>query len=262
MAALTGKNAIITGSTSGIGEAIARTLATEGCNIMLNGMGDKAVIDGLVSEFPQKYGVKTVYSAADMSKPADIKQMVADCKAQLGSVDILVNNAGIQFTAPVEEFPEEKWDAIIAINLSASFHSIKAAIPLMRGQNFGRIINIASVHGLVASTNKSAYVAAKHGIVGLTKVVALETAETNITVNAICPAWVHTPLVQKQIEDKAKAQNISIEEATAKLLGEKQPNKRFIKPENIAAMIVFLCGENGNSMTGEIITMDGGWLAQ
>lgn len=262
MSSLTGKNAIVTGSTSGIGEAIARTLAAEGCNIMLNGMGEKSVIDALIAEFPKKYGVKTVYSAADMSKPAEVKQMVADCKSQLGSVDILVNNAGIQFTAPVDEFPEEKWDAIIAINLSASFHSIKAVIPLMRGQNFGRIINIASVHGLVASTNKSAYVAAKHGIVGLTKVVALETAETNITVNAICPAWVHTPLVQKQIEDKAKKENTSVEEATAKLLGEKQPNKRFVKPENIAAMIVFLCGENGNPMTGEIITMDGGWLAQ
>lgn len=260
--ALTGKNAIVTGSTSGIGLAISRTLAGQGCNIMLNGMGEKSVIDGLVAEFPKTYGVKTIYSGADMTKPAEIKQMVTDCNAELGSVDILINNAGIQFTAPIEEFPEDKWDAIIAINLSASFHSIKAAIPLMRKQNFGRIINIASVHGLVASTNKSAYVAAKHGIVGLTKVAALENAETNITVNAICPAWVHTPLVQKQIEDKAKAQNISIEEATAKLLGEKQPNKRFIKPENIGAMIAFLCDENGDSMTGEIITMDGGWLAQ
>lgn len=260
--ALTGKNAIVTGSTSGIGEAIARTLAAEGCNIMLNGMGEKSVIDGLVAEFPEKYSVKTVYSAADMSKPAEVKQMVEDCNAQLGSIDILVNNAGIQFTAPIEEFPEAKWDAIIAINLSSSFHSSKAAIPLMRKQGFGRIINIASVHGLVASEHKCAYVAAKHGIVGLTKVVALENAQSNITVNAICPGWVHTPLVQKQIEDKAKEQNISVDEATAKLLGEKQPNKRFIKPENIGAMIVFLCDENGNSMTGEIITMDGGWLAQ
>lgn len=259
---LTGKNAIVTGSTSGIGLAIARTLAGQGCNIMLNGMGDKAFIDGLIAEFPKAYGVKTIYSNADMTKPAEIRQMVADCESGLGSADILVNNAGIQFTAPIEEFPEDKWDAIIAINLSAAFHSTKAALTGMKARNFGRIINIASVHGLVASTNKSAYVAAKHGIVGLTKVAALENAESNITVNAICPAWVHTPLVQKQIEDKAKAQNISIEEATAKLLGEKQPNKRFIKPENIGAMIAFLCGENGDSMTGEIITMDGGWLAQ
>lgn len=259
---LNGKNALITGSTSGIGLAVARVLAGHGCNIMLNGMGEKSLIDDLVAEFPKIYGVKTVYSGADMTKPPEIKQMVADCSAKLGSVDILVNNAGIQFTAPIEEFPEEKWDAIIAINLSAAFHSTKAALVDMKKRGFGRIINIASVHGLVASINKSAYVAAKHGIVGLTKVAALENAESNITVNAICPAWVHTPLVQKQIEDKAGAQNISIEEATARLLGEKQPNKRFIKPENIGAMIGFLCSEHADSMTGEIITMDGGWLAQ
>ncbi len=259
---LTGKNAIVTGSTSGIGLSIARTLAQQGCNIMLNGMGEKSLIDGLVAEFPKTYNVKTVYCGADMSKPAEIKKMVEDCKAQLGGVDILINNAGIQFTAPVEEFPDDRWDAIIAINLSAAFYAMKAAVPLMRGQNWGRIVNIASVHGLVASTNKAAYVAAKHGIVGLTKVVALETAETNITVNAICPGWVHTPLVQKQIEDGAKAKNISIDEATAKLLGEKQPNKRFVKPENIGALIAFLCGENGNAMTGEILTIDGGWTAQ
>jgi len=259
---LKNKNAIVTGSTSGIGLAIAKILAESGCNIMLNGMGDKAAIDAEVADFIKNYGVKVVYSAADMSKPAEIRQMVADCKAQLGSVDILVNNAGIQFTAPIEEFPEEKWDAIISINLSATFHAVKAALPEMRSQNFGRIVNISSVHGLVGSVNKSAYVAAKHGIVGLTKVTALETAETNITCNAICPAWVHTPLVQKQIEDKATAQNISIDEATSRLLGEKQPNKRFVKPENIGAMISFLCGEHGNAMTGEILTIDGGWTAQ
>ncbi len=260
--ALKGKNAIVTGSTSGIGLAIANVLAGEGCNILVNGMGDKAAIDAEVDNLAQKYGVKVFYNGADMSKPADIKQMVSDCESKLGSVDILVNNAGIQFTAAVEEFPEDKWDSIIAINLSAAFHASKAAIPVMRKNKFGRIINIASVHGLVASTNKVAYVAAKHGIVGMTKVVALETAESGITCNAICPGWVHTPLVQKQIEDKAKAQNISVEESTARLLGEKQPNKRFIKPENIGAMIAFLCGDNGDSMTGEIITMDGGWTAQ
>ena len=259
---LSGKNAIVTGSTSGIGLAIARTLAAQGVNIMLNGMGDKAVIDALVAEFPQTYKVKTGYSAADMSKPADIRQMVADAKAQLGSVDILVNNAGIQFTSKVEEFPEDKWDAIIAINLSAAFHAIKAALPLMRAQKFGRIINIASVHGLVASENKVAYVSAKHGIVGMTKTVALEAAEAGITCNAICPGWVHTPLVQKQIEDKAKAEGIDVQKASDNLLGEKQPNKRFIKPENIGALIAFLCDENGDAMTGEIITIDGGWTAQ
>lgn len=260
--ALKGRNAIVTGSTSGIGLAVANVLAGQGVNIMLNGMGDKAAIDALVADMPKRYGVKVVYSAADMSKPADIRQMVADCASKLGSVDILVNNAGIQFTSAVEEFPEEKWDAIIAINLSAAFHASKAAVPVMKKSGYGRIINIASVHGLVASAHKAAYVAAKHGIVGLTKVVALETAESGITCNAICPGWVHTPLVQKQIEDKAKEQNLSIEQATANLLGEKQPNKRFIKPENIGAMIAFLADENGDSMTGEIITMDGGWTAQ
>lgn len=260
--ALTNKSALITGSTSGIGLAIARVLAGEGCNIMLNGLGDKAAIDALVAELANTHGVKVVYSPADMTKPAEIRQMVADCQAKLGSVDILVNNAGIQFTAAVEEFPEEKWDAILAINLSSAFHAIKAAVPVMRAQKFGRIVNIASAHGLVASATKSAYVAAKHGVVGLTKVVALETAAAGITCNAICPGWVHTPLVQKQIEDKAKAGGISIEQATANLLGEKQPNQRFVKAENIGAMIAFLAGENGNAMTGEIISMDGGWTAQ
>lgn len=260
--ALKGKNAIVTGSTSGIGLAIARVLASQGCNIMLNGLGDKAAIEALVAEFPKAYGIKAAYSAADMTRPGEIRQMVTDCNSTFGSVDILINNAGIQFTSPVESFPEDKWDAIIAINLSAAFHAIKAAVPLMQKSGFGRIINIASVHGLVASAHKAAYVAAKHGIVGLTKVVALENAEANITANAICPGWVHTPLVQKQIEDKAKAQSISMDAATSLLLGEKQPNKRFIKPENIGAMIAFLCDEHGNAMTGEIITLDGGWTAQ
>ncbi len=259
---LSGKNAIVTGSTSGIGLAIAHVLASKGCNIMINGMGEKSVIDALVAELPQKYGVKTFYDGADMSKPAEIRNMVADCEKKLGSVDILVNNAGIQFTAPVEEFPEAKWDAIIAINLSASFHSIKAALPGMRKRNFGRIVNIASAHGLVASEHKAAYVSAKHGIVGLTKVVALEAAEANITCNAICPGWVYTPLVQKQIEDKAKEENTTVEKATANLLGEKQPNKRFVKPENIGGLIAFLCSEDGNPMTGEILSIDGGWTAQ
>lgn len=260
--ALKGKNAIVTGSTSGIGLAIANVLAGYGCNIMLNGMGDKAAIDALVADMPKKYGVKIFYSGADMSKPADVRQMVADAASKLGSVDILVNNAGIQFTAPIENFPDDKWDAIIAINLSAAFHSTKAAVPLMRAQKFGRIVNIASAHGLVASEHKCAYVAAKHGIAGLTKVVALETAEAGITCNAICPGWVHTPLVQKQIEAKAKEGNISVEKATANLLGEKQPNMKFIKPENIAEMIAFLANDTGSEMTGEIISMDGGWTAQ
>ena len=260
--ALKGKNAIVTGSTSGIGLAIAHVLAGEGCNIMLNGMGDKAAIDALVAEFPRKYGIKTVYSGADMSKPGEIRQMAADCATEIGGADIVVNNAGIQCVSPVEEFPDDKWDAVIAINLSAAFHLIKATVPGMRKNNFGRIINIASAHGLVASANKSAYVAAKHGIVGLTKTVALETAESGITCNAICPGWVNTPLVQKQIEAKAKEGNISIAQATANLLGEKQPNKKFIQPESIGALIAFLCGAHGEAMTGEILSIDGGWTAQ
>ena len=259
---LKGKNAIVTGSTSGIGLAIAQVLAGEGCNILFNGFGDRDAIDKLVKDTQTTYRISADYSPADMSKPSQIGDMVKQCEKQFGSVDILINNAGIQHTSPTEEFPEDKWDAIIAINLSSAFHSAKAAIPLMREHGFGRIINIASVHGLVASKNKAAYVAAKHGIVGLTKVIALENAESNITCNAICPGWVYTPLVQKQIEDKAKEKSISIEESTAQLLGEKQPNKRFIKPEQIGAMIAFLCDDTGGSMTGEIITMSGGWVAQ
>jgi 3-hydroxybutyrate dehydrogenase len=259
---LKGKNAIVTGSTSGIGLAIAHSLAKEGCNILFNGFGDQAEIDKTVASFPATYGIKSAYSNADMSKPEHIRAMVKQGMDSFGSVDILVNNAGIQHTAAIEEFPEDKWDAIIAINLSSAFHSTKAALPGMRRNNFGRIVNIASVHGLVASKNKAAYVAAKHGIVGFTKVTALEAAEANITVNAICPGWVHTPLVQKQIVDKAKAEGISEQEAANRMLGEKQPNKRFISAENIGAMIVFLCSDHGAAMTGEIITMDGGWTAQ
>lgn len=259
---LKGKNAIVTGSTSGIGLAISQALAAEGCNILFNGFGDKASIDQLVRDTETIHRVRTDYSPADMSKPNDIAAMVKQAENVFGSVDILINNAGIQFTSSIEEFPAEKWDAIIAINLSSSFHAMKAALPGMRKRNFGRIVNIASVHGLVASTHKAAYVAAKHGIVGLTKVVALETAEADITCNAICPGWVHTPLVQKQIEDKAKEQNISVEESTSRILGEKQPNKRFIHAEQIGALIVFLSGESGGSMTGEILSMDGGWTAQ
>ena len=259
---LKNKNAIVTGSTSGIGLAIATTLAQEGCNLVINGLGDKSAIDQILSDLKNNYNTKAIYSAADMSKSDDIESMVALCDEEFGSVDILVNNAGIQFVSPVENFPKERWDAIIAINLSASFHAIKAAVPLMKAKNFGRIINIASAHGLVGSKNKAAYVAAKHGIVGLTKVIALETADADITCNAICPGWVHTPLVQKQIEDNAKAGNITVEAATNNLLGEKQPKKRFVKSEDIGGLITFLCGQYGNAMTGEIISIDGGWTAQ
>jgi 3-hydroxybutyrate dehydrogenase len=257
-----GKNAIVTGSTSGIGLAIAHALAAQGCNIMLNGFADKATISALVAELTKTYNVRVDYSPADMTKPADIADMVAMCDRIFGSTDILVNNAGIQFTGPIDGYPIEKWDSIIAINLSSTFHSVRAALPGMKKRNYGRIINIASVHGVVASENKGAYVAAKHGLVGLTKVIALENATANITCNAICPGWVHTPLVDKQIEDKAKAENLSIKDATDQLIGGKQPNKRFVEASSIAAMIVFLCDDNGASMTGEILTIDGGWTAQ
>lgn len=258
---LKNKNAIVTGSTSGIGLAIAYSLAKEGCNMMLNGFGDKAAIDKEISDIKQKFGVKVEYSPADMSKPADIAGMVTQCEKTLGSVDILVNNAGIQFTAPTEEFPDDKWDSIIAINLSATFHAIKAALPGMKKRGFGRIVNIASVHGLVASVNKAAYVAAKHGIMGLTKVVAIENGDFDITCNAICPGWVHTPLVQKQIEDNARKDGISEDAATKKMLA-KQAMKRFNKPEQIGGLVVFLCSDTAATMTGTPVIIDGGWTAE
>ncbi|MDX2049844.1 MAG: 3-hydroxybutyrate dehydrogenase [Rickettsiaceae bacterium] len=256
------KNAIITGSTSGIGLAIAHSLAEEGVNIIFNGFGDKSQIEEIVNSCAKKYNVKALYLDADMRKPSQINNMIETTIKQLGSVDILVNNAGIQFTSPVEDFPDDKWDAIIATNLSSAFHTIKSALPYMKNNNFGRIINIASAHGLVGSVNKSAYVAAKHGVVGLTKVVALEVAKSDITCNAICPGWVYTPLVAKQIEAKAKEKSIAIEDATKELLAEKQPSGRFVTPENIGALVCFLCGPNANTMTGEIISIDGGWTAQ
>jgi len=259
---LKGKNAIVTGSTSGIGLAIAHSLAAEGCNVLLNGFSDKAAIDAEIKELQQKYSVQVDYSPADMSKAADIAGMISQCERQFGSVDVLVNNAGIQFTAPVDQFPADKWDAIIAINLSASFHAIKAALPGMQKRKYGRIVNIASVHGLVASVNKAAYVAAKHGLVGLTKVVALENGQNGITCQAICPGWVHTPLVQKQIEDNAKKEGISPDDAAAKMLGDKMAIKRFIQPEQIGGLVVFLCSDTASMMTGEPVIIDGGWTAE
>jgi 3-hydroxybutyrate dehydrogenase len=257
---LEGRVALITGSTSGIGLGIAERLAKEGCHIMLNGF---APLDAEVTALQQRLaavrGKEVRYISADVSKPAQVRQMIQDVEASLGSLDILVNNAGIQFTAKIEDFPEEKWDAIIAINLSAAFHSIKAAIPGMRQRNFGRIVNIASAHGLVASPIKSAYVAAKHGVVGLTKVVALEAAEQNITCNVICPGWVHTALVQKQIEDRAAANGTTVAAEEAKLIGEKQPNKRFATVEDIAAGVAYLC--QTSAVTGTSLSIDGGWTA-
>ncbi len=259
---LKGKAAIVTGSTSGIGLGIVRALAAEGTAIMLNGFGDKAEIEKLRQEIAKTHGVTASYSGADMSKPGDIREMVQQAAQELGSVDVLVNNAGIQFTAPVDEFPEDKWNAIIAINLSAAFHAIKAALPLMKQRKWGRIVNIASAHGLVASENKVAYVSAKHGLVGMTKVVAIEAANHGVTCNAICPGWVLTPLVQKQIEARAKEQNIPVEQAKTDLLREKQPMLQFTTPEQIGALAVYLASDAAQTITGTTVSIDGGWVAQ
>jgi len=259
---LKGRSAIVTGSTSGIGLGIAHELAAKGANIVINGFGDAKEIDNIRIGIEKKHGVKCVYSPADMSNPEQIRGMVKLCESSFGSADILVNNAGIQFTGRTEAFPEEKWDSIIAINLSSAFHSMKAVLPGMQKRGWGRIINIASVHGLVASKDKLPYVAAKHGIVGMTKVVALENAKENITCNAICPGWVLTPLVQKQIDDRAAKQGIAVELAAKELLFEKQPSQRFATPEQIGAAVIFLCSETGSAITGISLPIDGGWTAQ
>ncbi len=258
---LKGKVALVTGSTSGIGLGIARALAAEGAHLMLNGLGDRAVIDKLVADLAREFAVKTAYSAADMAKPAEIRAMILEAQKTLGGLDILVNNAGIQFVAPIEEFPAEKWDAIIAINLSAAFHAISAALPAMKQKRWGRIINIASAHGLVASPQKAAYVAAKHGIVGLTKVVAIEAANDGVTANAICPGWVLTPLVEKQLQDRAKAKGTTVDQEKKAMLAETQPMHQFSSPEEIGALAVFLCSEGAKTITGVPLSIDGGWVA-
>jgi len=259
---LKGKTAIVTGSTSGIGLGIASALAAEGCAVMLNGFGEANAIEALRSKLANEHGVSVAYSPANMAKPQEIRDLVADTLRRLGSVDILVNNAGIQHVDKVADFPEERWDAVIAINMSAAFHATKAALPSMLDKKWGRIINIASAHGLVASAEKCAYVTAKHGIVGLTKVVAIETANVGVTCNAICPGWVLTPLVQKQIEARADAENIPVKQARNDLLREKQPMLDFSTPEQIAALAVFLCGEAARTITGAALSIDGGWVAQ
>ena len=255
---LNGKTALVTGSTSGIGLGIAIALARQGANIVLNGFGD---VEGPKAQV-QALGVKVAYHDADMSKPGDIENMMKFAAAQFGRVDVLVNNAGIQHVASVEEFPAEKWDAIIAINLSSAFHTSRLALPAMKAANWGRIINLASVHGLVASAQKSAYVAAKHGIVGFTKAVALENATTGVTCNAICPGWVLTPLVQKQIDAKAAANGWTNEEAVRQLLGEKEPSMQFTTPEELGELAVFFCSPAANNVRGVAWNMDGGWTAQ
>lgn len=252
------KTALVTGSTSGIGLGIAKTLARQGANIMLNGFGDVEAAKAEVAAL----GVKVGYHGADMSKPAEIEAMMAAAAAEFGRVDVLVNNAGIQHVAPVQDFAVERWDAVIAINLSSAFHTTRLALPAMLEAGWGRIINIASVHGLVASAQKAAYVAAKHGIVGLTKVTALETATTGVTCNAICPGWVLTPLVQKQVDAKAAALNISNEEAKRQLLAEKEPSLQFTTPEELGELAVFFCSAAANNVRGVAWQMDGGWTAQ
>jgi 3-hydroxybutyrate dehydrogenase len=262
MKMLHGKAAIVTGSTSGIGLGIARALAGAGCDVMLNGFGESSAIERERANIAKDFGVRAAFNAADLAKPAEIQQMIEVATREFDKIDILVNNAGIQHTAPIEKFPADRWDAVIAINLSANFYAIQAVVPQMRQRNWGRIINIASTHGLVASVEKAAYVAAKHGVIGLTKVVALETATTGITCNAICPGWVLTPLVEKQIGERAAREKISVDQAKANLLSEKQPSHEFATPEQLGAVAVFLCSEAATQIRGAALPVDGGWTAQ
>jgi len=259
---LKGKTALVTGSTSGIGLATARALAQDGANVMLNGLGDKAEIEKIRVGIEKGFGVTAGYSPADMAKPAEIAEMIRITEKEFGSLDVLVNNAGIQHVANIEDFPIEKWDAMIAINLSSSFHTIRAGVAGMKARKWGRIINIASAHGLVASAQKVAYVSAKHGLVGLTKVVAMETANAGVTCNAICPGWVLTSLVQQQIDTRAKTSGKSVREEEVALLSEKQPMHQFTKPESIGALAVFLCSDAAATITGSAYSIDGGWVAQ
>jgi 3-hydroxybutyrate dehydrogenase len=259
---LKGKVAVVTGSTSGIGLGIATAFAQNGADVVLNGFGDAGQIEALRADLAKKYGVKVLYDGADLSHGDAVRKMVGDAVQHLGRIDILVNNAGIQYTALIEDFPVEKWDAIIALNLSAVFHGTAAALPYLKKQGWGRIINIASAHGLVASESKSAYVAAKHGVVGLTKVTALETAGTGVTANAICPGWVRTPLVEKQIAALAQKNGVSEEAAARELLAEKQPSLAFVTPEQLGGTAVFLASDAAAQITGAPISVDGGWTAR
>ena len=259
---LKGQNALVTGSTSGIGLGVATALAEAGANVMLNGFGDAAEIERTRAGLAQRCGVQVLYSGADMSKPDQVTAMVQQAEQRFGRLDVLVNNAGIQFVAAVDEFPDAKWEQILAINLSSNFYAIKAALPGMKARNAGRIINIASAHGLVASPFKSAYVAAKHGVLGLTKTVALEVAETGITCNAICPGYVKTPLVEGQIADQAKAHNMSAEQVVREVILASQPNKRFVEVAELGALVVFLSSPAGASITGIGLPVEGGWTAR
>jgi 3-hydroxybutyrate dehydrogenase len=258
---LSGKSAIVTGSTSGIGLGIARGLAASGVNIVLNGFGDANEIEAIRSELADAHQVRVLYSGANMADGNDIAAMMAQAEQEFGGVDILVNNAGIQYVAPLEEFPVEKWDAIVAINLSSAFHTTRLAIPHMKAKSWGRIVNIASAHALVASPFKSAYVAAKHGIAGLTKTAALEVAEHGITVNAVCPGYVMTPLVEKQIPEQAKARGITEQQVISDVLLAAQPTKRFVTVEELSSVVNFLCTDHARSITGITLPVDGGWTA-
>ena len=253
--------ALVTGSTSGIGLGIARAMAEAGAHVMLNGFGDPTAIAALRDEMAGAHGVRVGYHGADMTRPDEIASMVRAARDELGALDVLVNNAGIQHTATIESFPPGRWDAVIAINLSAAFHAMQAAIPGMKASGWGRIINIASAHGLVASAQKSAYVAAKHGLIGLTKVGAIELAGDGITVNAICPGWVLTPLVEAQLQDRAAREGLAIEDVKRRLLTEKQPMAEFTTPASLGALAVFLCSDAARTMTGASLSMDGGWVA-
>jgi 3-hydroxybutyrate dehydrogenase len=254
-------NTLVTGSTSGIGLGIAQRLAATGCNVMLNGFGSEEQVAQAKASV-EAFGVKVGYHNADLSKPAEIADLVNATQALLGSVDVLVNNAGIQHVAAVEDFDPARWDAVIALNLTAAFHTTRLVLPGMKQRNWGRIVNVASAHGLVASANKSAYVAAKHGLVGFTKVVALETATTGVTCNAICPGWVLTPLVQAQVDARAKNEGTTVEQAKVNLLSEKQPSREFVTPEQLGGLVVFLCSNDASQVRGAAWNMDGGWVAQ
>ncbi len=259
---LRGRVVLITGSTSGIGLGMAEAFAAEGATLMINGIAATETVEALVASLCSQSNAPVHYHGADMSKPLEIAKLIAHTEQTLGRIDVLINNAGIQHVAPLEDFPTDKWDAVMAINLSAPFHTIKAALPGMRARGFGRIINLASAHGLVASAHKAAYVAAKHGLIGLTKVVALETAQSPVTCNAICPGWVLTPLVQHQVEARAAQEGVSVEVAKSRLLLEKQPSGEFVTPEQLAGLALFLCGPAADQVRGVAWNIDGGWVAQ